>query len=270
MPQRFLRPGITNSERWNSVGFDCQSFYIRILTHVDDYGRFDGRPAVLHGHCFSVWNEQNPGNEVNLQQVERMLQQLADKKLVEWYEQDGKKVIQLVQWQERIRENTKSKWPERTEVAASCSKLLLPSPSPSPSPAPLCPAKSYSADSRVLIHWLNQESGRSFREVSSSLDIIEARLNEPDVTLEGCKAMISRQCKLWKGDPKMCEFLRPETLFNKTKFNSYYASRNLPIQNANPNSNPAQRVDRSIGTLNEGTSHLYAGLGCVAKPSDVQ
>jgi hypothetical protein len=43
----------------------------------------------------------------------------------------------LVQWQERIRENTKSKWPEKTELAASCCKLLLPSPSPSPTPSPL-------------------------------------------------------------------------------------------------------------------------------------
>src|ERR1035437_3196677 len=112
MPQRFLRPGITNSERWNTVSFACQSFYIRILTHVDDYGRFDGRPAVLHGHCFSVWNEQNPKQQINLQQVEQMLQQLAAGFLIDWYDQEGKKVVQLVQWQERIREGTRSKWPE--------------------------------------------------------------------------------------------------------------------------------------------------------------
>ena len=136
MPQRFLRPGITNSERWNSVSFQCQSFYIRILTHVDDYGRFDGRPAVIHGHCFSVWNEQNPTQQITLPQVEQMLQQLVSELLIEWYEQDEKKVVQFVQWQERIRENTRSKWPERTELAASCCKLLPPSPPPSPSSPP--------------------------------------------------------------------------------------------------------------------------------------
>jgi hypothetical protein len=112
------------------------------LTLVDDYGRFDGRPAVLHGQCFSVWNECNPKKVVDLQQVERMLQQLAVKQLLDWFEIDGKKVVQVIQWQERIREGTRSKWPERTEVAASCCKLLLPTPPPSPSPVSIASGAS--------------------------------------------------------------------------------------------------------------------------------
>ncbi len=127
MPQRFLRPGITNSERWNACTFPAQSLYVRLLTLVDDFGRCDGRPQVLWGACFAM----RP--DVKLQQVAVMLQQLSQNKLIDIYEIEGKKVLQILQWQERIREGCRPKWPERTELAASCSKLLPSSPPPSPS-----------------------------------------------------------------------------------------------------------------------------------------
>lgn len=113
---------------------------------VDDYGRCDGRPSVIWGNCFAVWNDLNPEDPINLQQVSRMLQQLAAERLIELYEVNGKKVLQVLQWQERIREGCKSRWPPKQnsqQVAASRSDLLPSSspptspPSPSPSPSPV-------------------------------------------------------------------------------------------------------------------------------------
>lgn len=85
----------------------------------------------------------------------------------------------------------------------------------------------YHKDSRAALHYLNEKSGRDFREVDANLTIISARLREPDVTIEGVKQMISRQCILWN-KPEMVEYLRPETLFGKQKFDSYYSARELP------------------------------------------
>ncbi len=140
MPQRFLKPGITNSERWNTVPFDSQSLYIRLLTLVDDYGRCDGRSALLHGQCFSIWNSLHPDRFVDLFQLERMLQQLAASFLIEIYDSQGKRVMQITQWTERLREGVKEKWPARNneellQLPATCGELL-PSPSPSSSPIP--------------------------------------------------------------------------------------------------------------------------------------
>ena len=45
--------------------------------------------------------------------------------------------------------------------------------------------------------------------------------------------MIIRQVKMWKGT-SMAKYLRPETLFNKTKFDSYYAAKDLPIETDEP------------------------------------
>lgn len=88
--------------------------------------------------------------------------------------------------------------------------------------------EQYHKDARVVIHFLNEFSGKKFREVDANLSVISARLNEPGVDLEGIKLMIPRQCKLWLGTD-MAEYLRPETLFGKKKFDGYYAAREQPV-----------------------------------------
>jgi hypothetical protein len=145
MPQRFLKPGITNSSRWNRVSFKAQSLFVRLLTLVDDFGRYDGRPSVIWGYCFSVWNEEHPNDAVSAQETAALCQQLAAEDLIEIYEADGKKVVQIIQWTERARSNT-SKWPENKgnskvdsnplpNPAESC-EILPPSPSSSSSSPP--------------------------------------------------------------------------------------------------------------------------------------
>ena len=94
--------------------------------------------------------------------------------------------------------------------------------------------KTYSPESRVALHWLNEKSGRHYRESETSLSVIQARLNESGVDIEGVKKMIERQCLRWKGTTQE-EYLRPETLFGKQKFDNYYAAKDLPIHSANGN-----------------------------------
>lgn len=89
------------------------------------------------------------------------------------------------------------------------------------------PDETYSPESRVLLHYLNEKTNGSFRESSSSLEPINARLKEPGVDVEGCKRMIDRQASKWLKDEKMRDYLRPSTLFNKTKFNEYYAMKDV-------------------------------------------
>jgi len=89
----------------------------------------------------------------------------------------------------------------------------------------------FSDDSKMILEYLNQKARRGFRETSKNLGFIQARLGESGVNLDGVLAMIDRQVAKWMGDPKMEDYLRPETLFNETKFDSYYAARSLPAQN---------------------------------------
>jgi uncharacterized phage protein (TIGR02220 family) len=121
----------------------------------------------------------------------------------------------------------------------------------------------YHPNSRTALYFLNEACGKHFRELDSNLKVISARLSEPEVTLEGVKQMIVRQCKRWKGTPQE-EYLRPETLFGKTKFDSYYASRELPIHtddhgtsNRNTGRSP-QTNPRNIGVCPGTTDYAAA------------
>lgn len=134
MPQRFLKPGITNSDRWNRVSFQAQSLFIRLLTMVDDYGRCDGRHAVILGQCFSVWNANNPRHQIDLQQLSGFLQEIAASGLIETYVADDKSVLQITQWTERIRDGVKERWPCRKLQQNPAEKKASSSPSSSSSP----------------------------------------------------------------------------------------------------------------------------------------
>lgn len=80
---------------------------------------------------------------------------------------------------------------------------------------------------KILLH-LNSRAGRSFRPVDATLRPIEARLRS-GATPEQCRAVIDAKARDWRGDPKMSKFLRPETLFNPTKFESYFAEATAPL-----------------------------------------
>jgi uncharacterized phage protein (TIGR02220 family) len=86
-----------------------------------------------------------------------------------------------------------------------------------PGPTPRPRSRDQAAE---VLAYLNQRAGRSFRPVASTLELIEARL-KTGATVDDCKAVIARKISDWRGDPKMAKYLRPETLFNRTKFESY-------------------------------------------------
>lgn len=110
MPQRFLRPGIRTSQRWNAVSHAACRLYVSILTQVDDYGRYDGRNSILWSEAFAIWNEQNPDQEVTSQESAALCLQLAAANLVMFYELNGRRYVQITQWNERAR--GPSKWPD--------------------------------------------------------------------------------------------------------------------------------------------------------------
>jgi uncharacterized phage protein (TIGR02220 family) len=79
----------------------------------------------------------------------------------------------------------------------------------------------------VIIRHLNQKAGTAFRENDTNIELVQARLSEPGVTVEDCKKVIDRQCAEWLGT-EMEKYLQPSTLFRKSKFENYYAQRDKP------------------------------------------
>jgi uncharacterized phage protein (TIGR02220 family) len=73
--------------------------------------------------------------------------------------------------------------------------------------------------SEILDH-LNLKAGKAFKAVKSNLGLIAARLKE-GATVDECKAVVDAKVVEWSSDAKMRAYLRPETLFNASKFAQY-------------------------------------------------
>ncbi len=76
-----------------------------------------------------------------------------------------------------------------------------------------------------ILEYLNQKAGKAFRPVKANLSVIDARLKE-GATVDECNAVIDAKVEQWAADPKMQQYLRPETLFGATKFQQYVGSLN--------------------------------------------
>ena len=74
-------------------------------------------------------------------------------------------------------------------------------------------------DAKLVIDYLNAKTGSKYRYSKSSTKHIIARLGE-GFTVDDCKSVIDKKCNEWLTDPKMQQYLRPETLF-AGKFEGY-------------------------------------------------
>jgi len=87
------------------------------------------------------------------------------------------------------------------------------------------PAVNYSTDE--VIRYLNEVAGTNYRYSESSRKDIRARLNE-GFTVDQCKTVIDKKCAEWLND-EMAKYLRPQTLFQASKFEGYLNQINTPI-----------------------------------------
>lgn len=78
-----------------------------------------------------------------------------------------------------------------------------------------------------VIKYLNAKAGTSYRATNKATQrLIKARFNE-GMTTKDFKKVIDNKCDDWLKDPKMCEYLRPATLFG-SKFESYLNQKTKP------------------------------------------
>lgn len=72
-----------------------------------------------------------------------------------------------------------------------------------------------------VIEYLNLAAGKCFgTHTKESVRLISARLKQYD--LQDLKNVIDLQCKVWPKGHEMYMYLRPSTLFNESKFESYH------------------------------------------------
>lgn len=110
MPNRIIKESICRSESINSLTAFEENLFIRLIVVCDDYGRFDGRAAIIKGSCY-------PLKDIRINQIEKALDKLSTAGMVKMYEVQGKPYLQLTAWErhQQIRaKNSKYPSPETT------------------------------------------------------------------------------------------------------------------------------------------------------------
>ena len=74
-------------------------------------------------------------------------------------------------------------------------------------------------DINEIVDYLNEKTKKHYQNKGATYDIIKARLND-GYTIKDCKYIIDVKASQWL-NTDMEKYLRPETLFNRTKFESY-------------------------------------------------
>jgi uncharacterized phage protein (TIGR02220 family) len=82
-----------------------------------------------------------------------------------------------------------------------------------------------------IIDYLNNQSGTSFSLKGNNMELISARLKE-GFLFDDFKIVIDKKVKDWKGTDWV-KYLRPSTLFSKSKFENYLNSKDNEPTNSN-------------------------------------
>lgn len=105
MPQRLIRDGILSSERVCSLSWTAEVFYRRLMSVVDDYGRYYANTKLVRAACYPLQIDK-----VSDSDIEKWLTQVVEAALVRVYPaQDGKRYLEILDFNQRVQ--SKSKFP---------------------------------------------------------------------------------------------------------------------------------------------------------------
>lgn len=107
MPTRYLKPGVRDSEAIEALSSHAEILYYRLVVTVDDFGRYDARPAMVKAACFPIRDAMTSSK------VDLLLKELSENDLIIVYEVDGKPYLQMCKW-DNVPRAKESKYPANT------------------------------------------------------------------------------------------------------------------------------------------------------------
>jgi hypothetical protein len=108
MPTRYLKPGVRDSEAIDNLSPQAEILFYRLLVTVDDFGRFDARPAMIKAQCFPI------KDSINISKCKDLLDELNSKGLIYIYEVGGKLTLMMCKW-DNVPRAKESKYPAPTD-----------------------------------------------------------------------------------------------------------------------------------------------------------
>jgi hypothetical protein len=120
MPNRILKESICTSDSIDGLSWFEEVLFYRLMVSCDDFGRFDGRAAIIKNRLFPL--KEN----LTIKAVSAAINALASNGLVALYEFEGKPYLYLPTWNEHqtIRAK-KSKYPSPEDGTKSSASRCI-------------------------------------------------------------------------------------------------------------------------------------------------
>lgn len=242
MPNRILREGILTSERVAKLVAHEEVFYRRLMSVVDDYGRFYGMPALILAACYPLALKR-----VSEEDVQQMTSACVAADLLTLYRLGGKDYIELRDFKQQVRAKA-SRFPD--PCAAGATQLLStrqasahldvsvfgvvsvgventlggkpPDPAVDKPPAkPMTAYQTAEATAKQVIAYLNLKAGTKYQGGKPQVKFIIRRILDDGATTEQMRKVIDAKVIEWGTDAEQRKYLAPDTLFNATKWAKY-------------------------------------------------
>lgn len=117
MPDRILRSAILTSDRVNAVSWGAEVFYRRLMSVVDDFGRFDGRASILRANIYALKLAS-----VSESDIGKWIRECEEAALVRLYQVENRPYLEIPRFNQRMRA-TASKWPAPPSSADNCGQV---------------------------------------------------------------------------------------------------------------------------------------------------
>jgi len=139
---RLLWTGISDSKKMKAIQGDrifrlgCHLVYTWLIPWCDDDGRMPGEPLKILANVA-------PNEDFTIKEIEKILTELDRVELIKWYEIEGERFIQILDWnkyqhirKDRYKSSIYPPWKPTdnqltTNLQQNCDLILSPSPSPS-------------------------------------------------------------------------------------------------------------------------------------------
>ena len=114
MPNRIIKESICTSDSIDGLTWFEEVLFYRLIVNCDDYGRFDGRPAIIKNRLFPL------KESLTARAVSEAINRLVSAGMVALYEFEGKPYLYLPTWNchQSVRAK-RSKYPSPDEASQS-------------------------------------------------------------------------------------------------------------------------------------------------------
>jgi len=120
MPNRILKEAICTSADIAALSVHAERFWYRLIVQVDDFGRYDGRPAVIRARCFPL-----NLSSVSESDVVSWAGECIAQGMIEVYRVEDRPYIQLTAWEKHQQRRAKvSKYPDPISSDITCKQTL--------------------------------------------------------------------------------------------------------------------------------------------------